>query len=490
MYRTQPHIHSIHFCIAIVLCLLSSMFTSCREHVLSDDPTLKVTFSCDTLCFDTVFTGVGTSTRRVMVYNQNANALRISKIWMEHGDYFHVNIDGETDHAYMQNLELAGHDSMYLFVRLHVDPQASNAPVSIHDAVHFSVNGNTCSLALEAYGQDVHLVRNDTTHLSQFDRYTFTADKPYLIYDTMLVAGNVTIQAGAQLYFHQGASLYVAGNLTANGTLEQPIRLMGDRTDNLFEHVPYAYAAGQWSGVFLLDGGKMIKPAYKLNYVDITSGNVGLYCYSERTKSLPTIELTNSRIHNHALYGLVLMNMDARVVNTEISNAASYCVYSSGGEHRFIHSTIASYFNSTDVRIQSTPREDVAALYISDLSKTDPETRVHCINCVVCGVRSQNILLATPMQQYYPGQFVGCFLKQDTLRIPNAHGNRYWQQEDEAVFRNTFFKYQDYTYYDFRLDSLSPAIGIADSVVALSYPTDRLGRARHPHPDAGCYEHE
>ncbi|MGN1240585.1 MAG: hypothetical protein ACI4TV_06895, partial [Paludibacteraceae bacterium] len=58
------------------------------------------------------------------------------------------------------------------------------------------------------------------------------------------------------------------------------------------------------------------------------------------------------------------------------------------------------------------------------------------------------------------------------------------------VFRNTYYKYKEYRYYDFRLDSLSPARGIGDSITALSYPIDRNGTSRqYTLPDAGCYQY-
>ena len=76
--------------------------------------------------------------------------------------------------------------------------------------------------------------------------------------------------------------------------------------------------------------------------------------------------------------------------------------------------------------------------------------------------------------------------------MPHATNNVYWQTTDTTdVFVNDFYKYKEYVYYDFRLDSLSPAIGIGDSLVALPYPLDRNGVSRaNIIPDAGCYQHQ
>jgi hypothetical protein len=252
-----------------------------------------------------------------------------------------------------------------------------------------------------------------------------------------------------------------------------------------------------WGGVYLLDEKDAPQKTYKMDYIEILSANVGLFCVSDKTESLPQMTLTNSRIHNHAVYGLVLQHTDATVANCELSNAAAYCVYLSGGKQRFIHSTIAAYFNATDVRIQATPREDVAAVYINNVSKSNISTQASFRNCIVTGIRRNNLLLATPLPKYYEDTIANNYLKADSIHTVAAFANVYWPKDDTtAVFRNTYYKYKEYNYYDFRLDSLSPARGIGDSATALSYPFDRLGQPRVRYaagdtirPDAGCYQY-
>ena len=348
---------------------------------------------------------------------------------------------------------------------------------------------------MEAFGQDVHLIKTKN-RLTVRDMMLFEADKPYLIYDTVAVRNQLTIKAGARLYFHNDASLLAYGSLDAKGTLQQPITLQGDRIDRLYDSVPYSYVSGMWGGVYLLDEKDAPAKTYTLEYVDILSANVGLFCVSEKTTDLPQLTLLNSRIHNHAVYGLVVQHMDATVANCELSNAAAYCAYLSGGKHRFIHSTIASFFNYTNVRIQSTMREDVSAVYINNLSKSNIPTQASFRNCIVTGVRKNNLLVATPLPHYYEDTIANNYLKADTLHIAAAFNNVYWPKDDTThVFRNTYYKYKVYEYYDFRLDSLSPARGIGDSATALSYPLDRLGQPRVRYaegdtirPDAGCYQ--
>lgn len=462
-------------------CLLAG----CQEERVSDDASLRLSFSSDTLSFDTVFTAQGSSTAQLMVYNRNKSALLIDRVWLDNGEVFRVNVDGEPELERLTHLQLNGGDSLFVFIRVEINPTGENKPVLISDRLHFHLKtGVTQDVLLQAYGQNVKRLGK-----SFLANYTFTNTLPYLLSDTIVVNGKITIEAGATLYMHNNACLYAQGDVEALGTLEQPIVLRGDRLDNLFDSVPYAYAGGGWNGLYIVTD--QTPHTYDLRYVDILSGNVGLYCASNCTGELPQLTMDGCRIHNHTLYGLVLMNVDARVTNTEISNCASYCVYCSGGRHEFVHSTIASYFGFTNIRIQSVGKEDAAAVYIDNLSKTDPHTQTSFYNSIITGYRSNQLVVATPLDRFYEGVFAGNYLKTDTLHLAHATDNVYWQKTDTMpVFRNDFYKYKEYIYYDFQLDSLSPAIGIGDSIAALPYPTDREGVTRAMmKPDAGCYQH-
>ncbi|MBR4563213.1 MAG: right-handed parallel beta-helix repeat-containing protein [Paludibacteraceae bacterium] len=471
----------------IIVCACA--IAGCRESRVSDDPTLRLTFSCDTLSFDTVFTAQGSATARLMVYNRNANAIMVDRVILANKTAFRINVDGEPQTDRLNHIQINGGDSLFVFVRVEIDPTNDTNPLLVSDRLCFQLaSGTTQEVLLEAYGQNVR--RIGAKGRMFVDDYTFDSTLPYLIRDSFIVNGKLTIQAGATIYMRNNASLFAQGDVEALGTLEQPIVIRSERLDNLFDSVPYLYAGGSWNGVYLLAGDKA--RTYDLHYLDILSGNVGLYCASTCTGELPRLTMDGCRIHNHTLYGLVLLNADALVTNTEISNCASYCVYCSGGKHDFVHSTVASYFGYTSIRIQSVSKEDAAAVYIDNLGKTAPQTVTSFYNSIITGYRSNQLVVATPFDRYYPGIFKGNYLKTDTLAIPHAEANIYHQKDDTAaVFRNDFYKYKEYVYYDFRLDSLSPAIGIGDSLTALPYPLDRNGLSRAlTRPDAGCYQHE
>ncbi len=474
-----------HYSYIIILLALGwglGALTSCEQR-LTDDPAAHLTFSVDTLRFDTVFTGMSTTTLRFKVRNPQKEAIRIDAITLRENKYFHINVDGETQIENMRNIILAGKDSLFVFVKANINKQDQNNPVLIEDAICFAANGREQIVPIEAYGQDVELlprwIRSDSTLLGE---------KPYLVYDYLSVdtGKTLTIEAGTRIYMHDNAQIYVFGNLMVQGTVEKPVRVRGDRLDDMLVDVPYDYVAGRWGSIYLVQAEeKGLTNTYDINHLEINSGILGIACLNTNPYRKSQLRLLNSRIHNCAQYGLYLQNTDAEIANCEISNCASYCVYLAGGEHRFTHNTIASYF--TGGNIQPVSREDVAAVYVNNLSKQYAKTTAYFYNNVIAGIRENNVVLATPLPDYYLGDF-----SHNYLRADSANGNfadNVFYEKNDTIFRNTRFTIER-GYYNFLLDSVSPARGIGEAQYALPYPTDRLGRPRPTDaaPDAGCYQ--
>ena len=79
--------------LAILFCVLSLGLASCRSDIVSDNPTLRLAFSHDSLLFDTVFTSIGSSTKQMMIYNPNRNAILIDRVEMRGGTSFFINLE-------------------------------------------------------------------------------------------------------------------------------------------------------------------------------------------------------------------------------------------------------------------------------------------------------------------------------------------------------------------------------------------------------------
>lgn len=486
----MPYRNILSLLVITLVVILPVTFSACNPSI-SDDPAAQLSFSADTLSFDTVFTDQGSATSVLMVYNRNKKALHIDNIALQGGGQspFHLNIDGMTNEkSELSDIILEHGDSLFIFVRVNINPNNSNLPVLVSDKILFVFNGKTQTVELEAVGQDVEIFRSTILHNDTL----LAGEKPYLIYDYLAIdtAKTLTIAPGSRFYFHDEAQMVIFGNLNINGTLEQPVTMLSDRIDNLFIDVPYSMVAGRWDGLYLVQIADRPEAVYNINYLETQSGSVGIFTINRDPLKLhPVLHLNNSMLHNFSQYGLVLQNVDAEVVNCQITNCAQYCVYLSGGKHDFIHATIASYFNNTDVRIQSIQREDVAAVYINDLDKSSQQMQTAFFNSIITGVRQNNLMLATPFSAQYQGIFSNCYLRNDTIGLPQFSDITYYQDKD-TVFANVYYKYKEYVDYNFSLDSISPCRDIADTIVARQYPLDRHGKNRFAdkRPDLGCYE--
>jgi len=469
--------------------LIAIMFLSCKDDIYSTNPKDILSFSTDTVSFDTVFTSMGSTTARIMIYNRNNTALKITQIAVGGGkkSAFRINVDGALNaNNQFEDIEIRAKDSMYVFVAVTVNPTDADSPVFIQDSITFQTNGVAQKVKLLAYGQNIKILRN--LHIANDS--TLTSEKPFLIYGNLTVDSTktLTLNSGCKIYFHNNANMKVYGNLIAQGTAERPITLRGDRLDNINFNVPVPYnnVAGQWGGIYLLGGGK-----YVLNHVNMNSGYVGIHFLNKNLSNLPTLEIHNCKIQNFLTDGLVVQNGDVTVTNTEISNAGSHAVYLSGGKHTFIHCTIANYFNSSSV--QPVSRDKIPAVFISGINDMAP-MQSFFQNCIISGDADNEFTLAVPSVSDYAGLFSGCYIQTpDSLNLKQFSHIR-WSKKDDVIFKSTRYNYIKNTNFDFRPDSISTARKIGTSIDPDIVATYRLdidlnGNIRPAQtPDAGAYQ--
>jgi hypothetical protein len=445
-----------------------------------------LSFSTDTLTFDTVFTTIGSTTEKLMVYNPNNRALKISSIGLAGGakSQFRINVDGSLSaDNHFSDIEIRAKDSMYIFVEVTVDPRDVNAPVLVTDSVIFRINGVEQKVRLEAFGQDMILFRNKLI----LNDTTLSADKPYLIYGNLTVdsAKTLHLPAGCQLYFHNNANLMVRGNLRAEGTFDKPVLLRGDRLDKakFLYPVPYNYVAGQWGGVYLLWN----KGNHLLRNVNINSGYVGIYMNNSDRNQLPELRIENCRIHNFVYYGLVVQNANVQVMNTEISNTGSYSVYLSGGKHVFLQSTIANYYNSSPGRPSS--RDKNPAVMIMGLYRTAP-MQTEFRNCIVAGGLETELSIVSRFLTQYKAVFSDSYIRRKEAYELSQFQNIRWYAQNDTIFKHPFYNDTTSVYFNFTPDSVSPVRGLADRTIAAQFPLDLNGanRLEDNAPDAGAYE--
>ena len=468
--------------------LLLTLTAGCwQDEEFSTAPTDLLRFSTDSVNFDTVISGQPTNTRTFMVYNPNARSLRISRAFLGRGteSVFRVNIDGTfLENGEASNFELYAEDSLRVFLEMTAPVSDSDEPVAVEDELTFVLeSGQTQSVTLTAYGQDVVVLKGWTVTADT----TLTARRPYQVYDSLVVAPDVTLNlpAGARLYFHPNARLIVHGTLRAEGALGNEVMMRGDRMGNMFSNQPYDLIPGQWGGIVLTSGSY----GNIFNYCDIHSGSFGLRCDSADV-SREKVRIENSVLHNVSGDVLTARACSLFVGNSQLTNAGGNCVTLYGGSSRFVHCTIANFYAFTGGR-------GVALSYTNaDGSIPYPLHQAEFLNCLITGYGEDEIMGAQSADHVdlpFNYLFRNCLL--DTPEFVDEQvQNCLWDNDEAAVWREGNFSPAfdlDRLLFRFSLDSLSSAVGNADPTVTQTYyPYDRLGRSRldDGRSDIGCYE--
>ncbi len=443
--------------------------TSCIEDDFTSATSNLLTFSTDTVRFDTVITKQGTATKQFVIYNKSKKQLNISSIKVAGTTgkaKFFLNVDGAKGKQF-NNIEVRGEDSIYVFVEGYIDELSSPNITEFNDRIDFVTNGVTQSIVLNAFGQDVKrlpaTVITADTH--------FTAEQPYLIYDSLTVSEGVTltIDPGATLLFHDKAWIKSAGTIKAIGTQEQPITLRGDRLDHVVGKISFDIMSGQWGGV-LLSGYNN-----EFHYVDMRSNSWGMRVISDDPSKL-SLHLLNCLLHNSSTYGMLALNAWVEAEGTEFSDAPSAVVYFQGGKVRLVQCTIANYYLFSAIEGAN------IVLFNQDKAKTFRPLDCKIINCISYGLGLDINDIAKDLNE------TNIWIHNTLFK---SDGN------DDAHFFNCVWKgdpkflvNRDKYVFDYRLDNKSDAIGKGDrSLCPESARYDRFGNDRFTRNaiDLGAY---
>ena len=318
----------------LMICILCWQ-TSCRKETYIESPDARISVSLDTLRFDTVFTTTGSITGLVKVFNDNDQKLKLSYIRMAGGQssYFRMNADG-TEAQEVRDLDILAKDSLYIFISVTINPNASKLPFLVQDSVLIGYNGNEQKIQLEAYGQNAHFIRNGFVKTNTL----FGNDLPYVILGGLLVDTNaiLTIDKGARMYFHADAPLVIDGTLEVTGTKKDSVLFTGDRLDEGYRDLP-----ASWPGIYFRSSSKN----NSLQYAVIKNAYQGLVADQPSLNANPKLTLRECIIDNIYDAGIYGIRTSIRASNCLVSNCGLNLLLVSGGDYQFTHCTVASYSN-------------------------------------------------------------------------------------------------------------------------------------------------
>jgi len=473
-----------------LLLILGMAFASCRkEHKTDDDPALKLEFSTDSIIFDTVFTTVGSITRYLKVFNNHDAALNIATIRLLGGEAssYRINVDGEPT-IQENDITIAGKDSMFVFVRVTIDPTSATTPFVVSDEISFITNGNEQKVVLAAWGQDAHYIIADKTIGSlkykivagEDSSVTWLADKPYLVYGYAVVdsTGDLTIEAGAQIHFHNQSGLWVykGGSLKVWGTKDEPVVFQQDRLEPFFRDLP-----GQWDRIWLNEGSV----TNEINYAVIRNGFIGLQAETLQEPMGNQLNLTNTIIENMSGIGILGRYYAILGINNVVSNCGQLGILLQGGAYDFRQCTFGNYFKEG---IRQDPNLAITNYYLDPLEVLHVYSlNAYFGNSIIYGNKSEEMLLDHDEQADYNYVFDHCLLKTE-MNISN-------DTLFPGCFKNEDPLFVDTDKNNLALDTLSPAIdmGSHEVINTSGFPSiidkDILGVSRIESPDLGAYEY-
>lgn len=475
--------------------MLTAIVTfSCRKDEVTVDPNASLSFSTDTLIIDTVFTTIGSTTKRLMVYNRNNEKVVISSISLDGGQnsQFRINVDGASGNIH-KDIEIEANDSIFIFIEVTIDPTANNDLFFVEENLRFITNGNNQAVRLIAWGQDAHyfvakkfsqslppLVYLDKDSSAGALNVTWPNDKPYVIYGGYLTLDDndkLTIDKGVRIHLHNNSGIWVykGGNLLVNGTKDEPVTFQGTRLDYSYQDKP-----GQWDRIWINEGSSN----NVLNYAIIKDAYIGIQAETlpfEPNTPISTnkLILNDCEINNCSAVGILATNYQIDGTNSLITNCGQYnLLVTGGGKYNFNHTTFANYWPDGT---RQTPTIYMQNYY----GDVNGNTQVRDIdsalfkNCIIYG----NIDNEFSTEVLSPGA-INYKVSYSVLRTTE---NTATPNFSNLVLNPNPFSpiFVDTENNDYHLISGSPAInaGIVSSVTL-----DHDGVTRNNPPDVGAYE--
>lgn len=480
----------------LLVSALTSSFSSCSDNEIG--PLSQLSFSRDTVLFDTVFTQMGSHTEAFLIRNTGSQPVQISRVYLggASASSYRFNINGYPGgtNNMVEDIEIEGNDSMYVFVEVTIDPNNGTAPLIYEDSLVVEVGNAYKRAMLVSFGQDaIYFYPTDTLSGSNIPYsiipcdMVWTAEKPYVIVGWAVVDSDckLTIQPGTRIHFFNNGALWVYQDATIRvlGERENPVVFQGTRLEYKYRNDP-----GQWDRILINEGStqNVIRNAV------IKNGFIGLQCdnYKAIANNPGTpnqLTLENVIIQNMSGLGIYTNNYNLTGYNLLINNCGQYsAAFAYGGNIKLYHSTIVNYWSRS---IRNFPALFMNNFYATQTNLLSQPLSANFYNCIVYGNAETEIGWDSVTASTIQFRFDHCLIKMHS-DISTVNTNRFYE-----IVKNADPKFSDSYNQDFRVKQGSSAIDKGDPSFVTSHNNELLfdlkgaNRLWTGKPDLGAYEY-
>ena len=461
--------------ILLYITLATSIYlVACNKESFVGNSKAQLTFSTDTVLFDTVFVSTGSITKRVKVFNPTNQNILIDEIFLGSKRFgnksnYRLNINGFSVNE-IKNLEIRANDSIYIFAEVTIDPNASDLPFLVMDSILLSTGANYQSVYLAAYGRNAIFLNNALLDCNTSPNLTWNNTRPIVIYNSALIPKgcNLTIEAGTEVYLNNNSFLFVEGSLTINGNKDNPVQFRSVRLDKFYRDF-----SGLWGGI-KFESGSINN---RISYANIQNGTFGvLILDSSKQTPATTVSINNSIIGNMAVAGILSIDGNVTATNTLVSDCGQFTFYGYGGAYNFTHCTFGGVGEFTHTNptflFSNSNLYDADENYVRSLGLNATLT-----NCIVWGNQEEEIILDNGGKDLpFTSLFDNNIIK--TKKPIDRFGNGNILNRDP--------KFRSPSQRDYTIDTLSSAY-LKGKAAILAF--DLRDTMRNPvSPTIGCYE--
>lgn len=511
----------------VAMTLLLLCLCSCTDDDILTNIASQPTFELNngtTQHLGVLFPGRTTSTQKLLLYNQNNGTLKLESLTLRGGEesLFRINVDGMAGTSFTEPdyLRIAKGDSLHVLLEASFLGHPQERETEYDDYLDIRCNGKLTSIRLAVTVKSVEELHNDTIRQDTI----WAADGvDKLVYGSLVIPEGVTltVEQGMTLFLHDQADISVHGTLKLLGSLDEPVRLLGDRTDSIFSNLAYVDMSAQWKGITIhptshgnvFDHAEIMGMTMGIDLMqenldetlaltalsagtgEALSSDVVTPTETDGSSVEPQLIIRNSLIKNSE-YALITATSTTMVLeNTLLMNCGGTLLSLQGGAYDVTHCTLANYqfwtaYPAYDLMLSN---YYLLADTVKQEVSRERSPLYHCsiTNTLVYGNGPKpNVALdyeryfgsITPADSVFHYRFDHCLLK--------ASG------EDDDDFIETLwgddpmYKLVDMPNYlcDPHLLPESPAIGRGTPSTLQRLPLDKDDHPRQNPPSIGCYE--